>query len=237
MFLTKEYGEPDLALQKELIKSYPLGTLVTGNGPNGLNANHLPFVIREDPTDPEKFYLIGHFHKENPCGQDLQYAADHDEEVLIIFQGYDRYCTPSWYPSKLTNEGRVAPTWLYSAVHCYGKPTVIKVQDNDAGLHSILKQESQQLEAAQTDKPKEAHWDLDESPEPYLNRLKNMIYGLSIQVTRTEGKWKLNQKQKKEDIQGTADNLKNEADQRPESAKMGTDVEVFAEKYLANKKF
>lgn len=233
MFLPKEYVEPDLETQKELIKEFPLGVLVTSNGPNGLNANHFPFVIREDPAKPGTWYLIGHFHKENPAAQDLFQSEKNGEEILVIFQGYDRYCTPSWYPTK-KETGKVAPTWLYSAVHVYGKPKLVSFKDNNEMLHSILKQEAHQFE---TQEGKAKPWDVDETPEPYLNILKGMIYGIIIEVTRTQGKWKLNQKMKKNDVQGTAEGLKAEGEKRPGSAKMSADVDTFHEKYINSLKF
>lgn len=235
MFLPNEYIETDLQVQKQLIKENPLGTLITNDPERGLNANHIPFIIRET-DDPNKFQLVGHFHKENECAQQLQYAHDHGQEVLVVFKGFDRYNTPSWYPSKVTNNGKVAPTWLYSAVHVYGKPTLhVSKSSSEDELHSILKQESVQFETDHTDKSK--LWELEETPEPYLNLLKRMIYGLVIEVTRTEGKWKLNQKLRKEDVKGTSDGLKCEAGVRPLSGKMAEDVEEFHLKYCAAKSF
>ncbi|VVT46736.1 uncharacterized protein SAPINGB_P001361 [Magnusiomyces paraingens] len=231
MFLPKEYVEPDLETQKQLIRDFPLGTVVTAGGPNGLNANHFPFVIREDPEKPDTFFLIGHFHKENPAAKDLQAAADSGDEILIVFQGYNRYCTPSWYPTKAESH-KVAPTWLYSAVHVYGKPKLVNFKEDNATLHGILKQQASTYEES---RPKP--WDVDEAPEGYLNILKNMIFGLIIEVTRTEGKWKLNQKQKKVDVQGTADGLQEEAQERPASGKMAEDVHEFHEKYLQRLKY
>lgn len=226
MYLPKEYIEPDLETQKQLIKEYPLGAIVT-YGPNGLNANHIPFIVREVPGSPDKIQLVGHFHRENPMAADIELAAESGSEVLVVFQGYDRYVTPSWYPSKKENDGKVAPTWLYAAVHVHGKPQLIKVQDNNDGLHSILKEQSQKFEKREG---KAKAWEIEETPEPYLNTLKKMIYGLVIEVTRTEGKWKMNQKMKKMDVNGTREELKKE--QNPVSQKMSEDVTIFHEKYV-----
>lgn len=230
MFLPKEYIEPDLETQKQLIKENPLGTVVT-YGANGLNANHFPFVIRQDPENPEKFFLIGHFHKENPAAEDFKAAEESGSEILIVFKGYDRYCTPSWYPTKQETH-KAVPTWLYSAVHVYGKPKIVNFTDDNEILHGILKQQATSYE-----KEREKPWDLDEAPAPYLNILKRMIFGIIIEVTRTEGKWKLNQKNKKNEIQGTIDGLKEESDVRPGSGKMAEDVTVFHEKYTQRLKF
>lgn len=243
MFVPKEYAEDDLQVQQQLIKEYPLGTVVTLDSDGNLNANHIPFVVKSSPdsSDPGQFQLIAHFHKKNPLLQDLQLASDKNKEIMIVFKGPDRYSTPSWYPSKKTNGGKTVPTWLYSAVHVYGVPRLSNnAQDSQKHdeLQSILETQSIEFETSQTSKQPSEIWHLSETPVSHVSLLKKMIVGVTISVTRTQGKWKLNQAQRKEDVEGTASGLKSEVSERGcLAAKMADEVAEFHEKYCQKKKF
>lgn len=75
------------------------------NGPNGLDANHVPFLIGANPLWKE--------------------AQDADE-ALVVFRAEDAYISPNWYPSKHEFHRQV-PTWNYRVVHVHGK---LYIRDN-----------------------------------------------------------------------------------------------------------
>lgn len=221
MFMPNEYAETDIEVQKEIIRKTGLGTIITTSEDGEFNANHLPFIVAEREG---KLFLYAHFHVKNEIGKELD-SLSPDKNVLIVFQGPHDYITPSWYPTKQENH-KVAPTWLYAAVHVYGKPTVIKDLDK---LHQILNVLTDHFES-----PREKPWSVDEAPEPYLNILKKSIYGLEIEVTKTLGKFKMNQAQKAVNLQGTVDGLKSRTD-NPASQTLGTMVEEASTRYQTAK--
>ena len=91
-----------------IIDQYSLGTLVV-NGPDGLDANHLPFEL--DPDTGDHGHLVAHVARANPLWKE---AKDGDE-VLVIFRAADSYISPNWYPSKHEFHRQV-PTWNYQVV-------------------------------------------------------------------------------------------------------------------------
>ena len=101
-----------------VITEYPLGVLVHA-GPNGLDANHLPFELH--PNLGERGHLLAHVARANRLWQE---AKDGDE-ALVIFRAANAYISPNWYPSK-HEFLRQVPTWNYQAVHVHGK---IKIRD------------------------------------------------------------------------------------------------------------
>ncbi|MFN3162181.1 MAG: FMN-binding negative transcriptional regulator [Pseudohongiellaceae bacterium] len=113
MYVPKHFEESSLDAKHRLIRQQPLGTLIT-QSPEGLNANHIPFVLSEQPAPFGK--LLGHVPRINPVVEELRSGA----EILVIFHGPNGYVSPSWYATK-KEHGRVVPTWNYSVVHAYGR--------------------------------------------------------------------------------------------------------------------
>src|SRR4051812_42519066 len=103
MYLPRHFEERDPARLHECIRRYPLGALVT-TAPEGLDANHIPFLI--DPEPAPHGTLRGHVARGNPVWRQSLTSP----RTLVIFQGVDRFITPSWYPSK-QDDGKVVPTW------------------------------------------------------------------------------------------------------------------------------
>lgn len=108
MYIPTHFEEPRREQLLQLMGAYPLGTLVV-NGPNGLDANHIPFLYEEAPGTPGK--LLAHVARANP----LWKAAKDGDEALVIFRGDDAYISPNWYPSKAELHRQV-PTWNYRVV-------------------------------------------------------------------------------------------------------------------------
>ncbi len=113
MYMPAHFDEsrPDEVVR--LLRDYPLGALVI-TGPDGLDANHLPFEYEPEPGGLG--CLRAHIARANPLWQQ---ASDGDQ-VLVIFQGSQGYLSPNWYPSKHETHRQV-PTWNYQVVHVHGE--------------------------------------------------------------------------------------------------------------------
>src|SRR3954470_1302125 len=112
MYQPPHHREDRLDIQQALIRAHPLGALVTF-GAGGLSANLIPFII--DTAASEKGTVKGHLARANTQWHDF----DHRIEALVIFQGVERYITPSWYAAK-RDHGKVVPTWNYATVQARG---------------------------------------------------------------------------------------------------------------------
>jgi transcriptional regulator len=127
MYIPKHFEVTDVKALNELIRDYPLATLVTISA-NGLNANHIPMHIS---TTPEPYgTLRGHVARANPLLEDI----NGENQSLSIFHGPNAYITPSWYETK-KEHGKVVPTWNYVVVHVYG---TLQIVDNSEWLHTEL---------------------------------------------------------------------------------------------------
>ena len=140
VYLPPHFEELDPARVHEVIRSAPLGTLVT-TGVDGLSANHIPCIF--DPSTGEHGRLLAHVARNNHVWHD----HDPEQEALVIFQSADAYITPTWYETKrVTHE--VVPTWNYAVVHIYGR---LVVHDDEKWIRGQAGMLTKQMEAAQTD--------------------------------------------------------------------------------------
>lgn len=195
MYIPQKYLEEEWKLQEELIKANPLGTIITF-GEDGLIANHIPFYLSIDKETGNK-YLQAHIAKVNPQLPSLKKG----EEVLVIFKTADSYITPSYYPSK-QEDHKVVPTWDFGAVHCYGIPKLI---DDAQWVRTQLDHLSGQQEST-----REEPWAVSDAPEKFVGLMQKAICGLEIEISRTECKFKFEQKMKKQDIDGVIKGLAND---------------------------
>lgn len=195
MYIPQKYLEEEWELQEGLIRANPLGTIVTF-GEDGLIANHIPFYLSIDKETGKK-YLQAHLAKVNPQLPSLKKA----EEVLVMFKSADSYITPSYYPSK-QEDHKVVPTWDFGAVHCYGIPKII---DDPQWVRTQLDHLSGQQESTRKEP-----WAVSDAPEKFVGLMQKAICGLEIEVSRTECKFKFEQKMKKQDIDGVIKGLAND---------------------------
>jgi transcriptional regulator len=107
MYVPRHFAETRVDVLHDLIRRYPLGTLVV-SAPEGLEATHVPFEIDAQPAPFGT--LRCHVARANPIWQQL--AAD--LPVLVVFQGEQSYVSPSWYVSKQENVQDAA--WLRQMV-------------------------------------------------------------------------------------------------------------------------
>ncbi|MGR9052251.1 MAG: FMN-binding negative transcriptional regulator [Gammaproteobacteria bacterium] len=210
MYIPKQFEEPRVEIMHELIRAYPLATLVT-HASSGLNANHIPLHLSESPAPYGT--LQGHIARANPLFGEIAEGI----ETLAIFHGPDVYITPSWYATN-TETGKVVPTWNYAVVHAYG---VLRVVDDESWLRSQLDALTNQNEAAFPEP-----WAVSDAPTDFIERIMAAIVGVEMVVTKLFGKWKVSQNQPTQNRIGVIAGLK--ARGIPESEAMAALVEAGA---------
>jgi transcriptional regulator len=191
MYQPPHFREDDLAVQHALIRAHPLGLLVTF-GSEGLEANLIPFVL---DASSALGTLKAHLSRANPQWRNF----DPDQEALVVFQGPETYITPSWYAAK-REHGKVVPTWNYAIVQARGRLTI--KDDPDWLLQQITAMTDMQ------EAPRPEPWTVSDAPAPFVAAQLKGIVGVEIEITRIEGKWKVNQNRAEADRLGVSAGLR-----------------------------
>jgi transcriptional regulator len=192
MYMPAHFEEKRPEVLHRLIADHPFGALVT-LGPNGLDANHLPFEF--DPSSGAHGTLRAHVARANPVWRE---AADRPD-TLVIFQGATAYISPTWYPSKHETHRQV-PTWNYMVVHAHGR---IVVRDDEAFVRGLVARLTRKMEAGEAQP-----WKMGDAPADFLSQMLGAIVGIEIEVTQLVGKWKLGQNRADADRLGAANILR-----------------------------
>ena len=174
MYIPAKYEETRIDVLHGLIASHPLGLLVT-HGADGLSANHIPFEVSAPTPEAPLGILRAHVARANPV-----WRCD-GAQVLVVFQGDERYVSPSEFEEKAIS-GKVVPTWDYAVVHVHG---ALRTVDDPAWLAALLERLTNRHEAGQA-----APWAVSDAPRDYIDRLTAAIVGIEIRIDRIEGKWK-----------------------------------------------
>jgi transcriptional regulator len=184
VYIPSAFAETRSDVLARFIAQYSFGTLVTSDASGGLCASHLPLLY--DAGEGSKPAIIfSHMAKANPQWKFLR----PETEVLVIFTGPHAYISPRWYEAKLA-----VPTWNYTAVHVYGRPRLI---DDPKLVRQILSQTVEKYEGTGPG----AWFDAD-LPEDFMSKMASAIVAFAIDVTRIEGKFKLNQNRSSSDRRG-----------------------------------
>jgi transcriptional regulator len=192
MYTPQSFAERDLPTLFDFVDASPLGILVSA-APNGLAATHLPLIL--DRAAGPMGTLLGHVARANPQSR---LGSSDAIEALVIFTGPDAYITPEWYASK-RETGKVVPTWNYVAVHAYG---TLRIRDDPEYLRGHLEQLTSRHEAGRT-----TPWHVSDAPAEYIAQQMKAIVGITVQIDRLEGKWKMSQNRGDADIDGVIDGL------------------------------
>ena len=171
MYTPASFRETRIEVLHGLIRSYPFATVVV-QGPQGMLANHLPFVVAGDAQ------LHGHVARGN------ELASMDGLPVLLVFQGPDGYISPNWYPSK-HETGREVPTWNYAVVHVHGR---LRVIDDALWMRQLLETLTDHHEASQP-----VPWNVSDAPADHIEKSLRAIVGIAVTIERLEGKFKLSQ--------------------------------------------
>jgi transcriptional regulator len=191
MYTPEAFREDDITRLHALMQDYNFAALVTQQ-PDGLPvATHLPFIVDTKRGSSGYGTLLCHMARANPQWR----SFDGEREALVIFQGPHAYVSPSWYEEPLS-----VPTWNYAVVHAYGRPRII---EDATELYNNLRMLVQQSEA-QFEKP----WPFD-LPANFVQGMMRGTVGFEIEITRLEGKFKLNQNRSLADQAHVAATLHN----------------------------
>jgi transcriptional regulator len=194
MYIPQHFEEARVEELHRIINDHPLGAFVI-NGPNGLDANHLPFLL--DLTRGEHGYLLAHVARSNSVWTDVNERDD----VLVIFRGADAYISPNWYPSKKELHRQV-PTWNYQVVHVHGK---IRIRDDKDFVRGVVARLTA-VHERRVGSPKP--WKMTDAPEEFIDQMLAAVVGIEIAITRMVGKWKLGQNREDRDRIGAAEELR-----------------------------
>lgn len=113
--------DPDVV--RRLIRENPWGTLVSCHG-DELVASHYPLLLDEDCDGLAVFTHVGR--------PDDKLHGFGEREMMLIVQGVHGYVSPSWYAAGATR----APTWNFTAAHCYGVPQIL---DDETNLRTLAR--------------------------------------------------------------------------------------------------
>jgi transcriptional regulator len=208
MYQPPHFREERLEVQHELIRTHPLGMLVTLGGA-GLMANPLPFCL--DASASPLGTLKAHLSRANAQWRDF----DPTREALVIFQGVEAYVTPSWYETK-RQTGKVVPTWNYAVVQAYG---TLKIVEDPAWLMRQITEMTMGQESGRSEP-----WSVEDAPASFVAAQLKGIVGVEIEIARIEGKWKVSQNRPEADRRGVARGLRQSDDAAQRMADL---VEAF----------
>lgn len=171
MYIPSAFAETDQEKLFDFIERNSFGLLVSEVNQEPF-ATHLPFLL--DRARGPHGTLVGHLAKANP-----QWREAEGQTVLAVFSGPHAYISPTWYEAD-----NVVPTWNYVAVHAYGTFRMIHDQDTLAGvLRDIVARYESSLPRP---------WSFDSS-SAFADKMMKAIVGFRVELSRVEGKWKLNQ--------------------------------------------
>lgn len=116
--------DPDVV--RRLIVENPWGILISHND-GRLVASHYPVLL---DGKAEELTILTHVGRPD----DVIHGFG-EREVLLIVQGRNHgYISPSWYAPGAIR----APTWNFSAAHCYGVPQILDQEENLAVLARLV---------------------------------------------------------------------------------------------------
>ena len=155
----------------DFARSRGFGTLAL-NADGGPLLAHVPFLLNDAGTFAEL-----HLVRSNP----ILRLLDDPQEAVISIWGPDSYVSPDWY-----EDDNQVPTWNYVAVHLRGRLHRLAAEE----LRPMLERLSAHFEAKLLPK---TPWRLDNMDKGALERMLRMIVPCRLDVTASEGTWKLGQ--------------------------------------------
>jgi transcriptional regulator len=190
-YIPSHFRENDRDALARFVEAHAFGTLVSGGGA-GLSVSHVPFLL--DRIEGGGMRLLGHVARANGHWRELETAG----EVLAIFQGPHAYVSPGWYRHHPS-----VPTWNYATVHARGRARLLPKE----ALVPLLRRLSQVYEEGRPEP-----WRMDALPADYTAKLVEAIVGFEVAIDHLEGKFKLSQNRRPEDVEGVAKALDAQGD-------------------------
>ena len=173
---------------RALVAHVRAGWLVTNGQEAAPSATYLPVIWRGDK-------VIAHFARANPHWREI----GSETPALVIVTGPDAYVSPTWYAGK-AEDGRVVPTWNYSAVHLSG---LARVHEEPDWLRWAVEELTDEHEGGR-DEP----WHVTDAPRSYIDSQLRGIVGVELIVSKVEGKAKLSQNRSRADRAGVVAGLR-----------------------------
>lgn len=170
MYLPAHFAQQDPDVLLDVMRRHTFATLVTSEGNQPL-ATPLPLLARREG---EQFFIEGHMARANPQWQSMERGAT----VLAIFHGPHAYISPTQYKSL-----ERVPTWNYVMVQAEGSARIIEDRQGKlATLGRLIAHHEP-----------EYRQQFDQIRQPLVDGMLEAIVAFEIAVTKTEGKFKLNQ--------------------------------------------
>ncbi|MBL7487198.1 FMN-binding negative transcriptional regulator [Frankia sp. AgB1.9] len=193
MYVPRVNKVEDEALVRGFVAECGAATLVTV-GPDGSpDATLLPVLWKSDQ-------VVGHLARANDHWRRMR----DDTPGLVVVTGPQAYVSPSWYPSK-AQDGRVVPTWNYSAAQLRG---TITVHDDPDWLRGLVTRLTERHESGRADP-----WAVGDAPERFIDGNLRAIVGVCLHVTSVEAKAKWSQNRSDADRAGVLAGLTDPAAQ------------------------
>ncbi len=177
MYLPAIFEDVDPDSIARTIDSIGLAQLVMYR-PEGLTATPVPLLRRPDPTNPERWTLVGHLRNGNSCLV--------EGEALVLFLGVESYVSPNLYPTK-RDHGKVVPTWNYETVHVLGTLTLHR----DPAWVLQLVTDLTNVHEAENPAP----WKVSDAPSDYIEVMVTNIVGIELDPVKVTAKRKMSQNQ------------------------------------------
>ncbi|MGV9695825.1 FMN-binding negative transcriptional regulator [Streptomyces sp. NPDC003470] len=186
MFVPEAFAPPEPGWITELIRGFPLATLVT-HGPRRPYVTHLPALLEADvegtgeaPADLVGTKMYGHLNRANPHWEGLAGPS----EAVLVFQGPHGYVSPTVYRAE-----PAAPTWNFTAVHVQG--TLRRIESPERTLEIV------RATVATYEREQGTGWDM-RSSLGYFDRLLPGVGAFEIDIASVDGMFKLSQDQSPE---------------------------------------
>lgn len=193
MYVPRVNKVEDEAAIRAFVAECGAATLVTVGPDETPDATLLPVLW-------ESGLVVGHLARANDHWRRIRDGAP----GLVVVTGPQAYVSPSWYASK-AEDGRVVPTWNYSAVQLRGTVTV---HDEPEWLHGLVTRLTERHEAERPDP-----WAVTDAPEQFVAGRLRAIVGVCLRVTSAEAKAKWSQNRSDADRAGVLAGLTDPAAQ------------------------
>jgi transcriptional regulator len=192
MYDLPHHKEKNEQVIKEFIGRYPFAFLSGCDEKNQPVATQVPVFIEEKGG---RKILRGHIMKNT----DHHKAFVSNENVLVVFTGYNIYVSGTWYSNPHTPS-----TWNYMSVHAKG---IIRFLDDDA-LVDALRMTSLYFENNNQVSPTI----YDNLPSEYTKKLMTAIVAFEIEVREIDTVFKLSQDRDAESYENIIEHLKEEGE-------------------------
>ena len=190
MYIEDEFKEERPDEIQRIIREFPLASIVA-NTENGLVAEHIPVLLRENT------HLLGHVSLSNS----LFTQQIIDRQVMCIFKGKNSYISANYYPSKFEDHKKV-PTWNYQVVHVYGEIQFYSDEKTKLAILGRLTKHHENLVNG------DRAWKMSDAPKDYLKEMLNHLVAFEIEITKVIAKSKLSQNREQRDFEQVIKELK-----------------------------